>query len=124
MLYVLDEPTIGLHQRDNDRLIATLERLRDLGNTVIVVEHDEEIMRSSDWLLDLGPGAGVHGGNVVFEGTPSQIVKSKKSITVDADLSKKLKISLDERIRKQYGWLKVYGASENNLKKIRCVSFP
>ena len=122
VLYVLDEPTIGLHQRDNDRLIATLERLRDLGNTVIVVEHDEEIMRSSDWLLDLGPGAGVHGGNVVFEGTPSQIVKSKKSIT-GSYLSKKLKISLDERIRKQYGWLKVYGASENNLKKID-VQFP
>ena len=122
MLYVLDEPTIGLHQRDNDRLIATLERLRDLGNTVIVVEHDEEIMRSSDWLLDLGPGAGVHGGNVVFEGTPSQIVKSKKSIT-GSYLAKKLKISLDERIRKQYGWLKVYGASENNLKKID-VQFP
>ena len=122
VLYVLDEPTIGLHQRDNDRLIATLERLRDLGNTVIVVEHDEEIMRSSDWLLDLGPGAGVHGGNVVFEGTPSQIVKSKKSIT-GSYLAKKLKISLDERIRKQYGWLKVYGASENNLKKID-VQFP
>ena len=105
---------------ETDRL--TLERLRDLGNTVIVVEHDEEIMRSSDWLLDLGPGAGVHGGNVVFEGTPSQIVKSKKSIT-GSYLSKKLKISLDERIRKQYGWLKVYGASENNLKKID-VQFP
>ena len=72
VLYVLDEPTIGLHQRDNERLIKTLTKLRNLGNTVIVVEHDEEIIRNSDWLIDLGPGAGVHGGNVVFEGTVEQ----------------------------------------------------
>ncbi len=122
VLYVLDEPTVGLHQRDNDRLISTLERLRDLGNTVIVVEHDEEIIRSSDWLLDLGPGAGVHGGKVVFEGTPSMILKSKKSIT-GAYLAKRLKITLDGKIRKQYGWLEVHGASENNLKNID-VKFP
>src|SRR6202012_5180557 len=69
-LYVLDEPSIGLHQRDNDRLVATLRRLRDLGNTVIVVEHDEEAIRSADWLIDMGPGAGVHGGHLVAEGTP------------------------------------------------------
>ena len=122
VLYVLDEPTIGLHQRDNDRLISTLERLRDLGNTVIVVEHDEEIIRSSDWLLDLGPGAGVHGGKVVFEGTPLQILKSKKSIT-GAYLAKRLKITLDDKVRKQYGWLEVRGASEHNLKNID-VKFP
>ena len=74
VLYVLDEPTIGLHQRDNTRLIKTLNKLRNLGNTVIVVEHDEEVIRNSDWMIDLGPGAGVHGGNVVFEGTVKQIL--------------------------------------------------
>ena len=79
VLYVLDEPTIGLHQRDNARLIKTLSKLRDLGNTVIVVEHDEEIIRNSDWIVDLGPGAGVHGGNVVFEGTLKEILNNHKS---------------------------------------------
>ena len=83
VLYVLDEPTIGLHQRDNARLIKTLSKLRDLGNTVIVVEHDEEIIRNSDWIVDLGPGAGVHGGNVVFEGTLKQILNNHKSVTGD-----------------------------------------
>ncbi|MDI1495575.1 MAG: Excinuclease ABC subunit A [Cenarchaeum symbiont of Oopsacas minuta] len=122
VLYVLDEPTIGLHQRDNDRLIVTLERLRDLGNTVIVVEHDEEVIRSADWLLDLGPGAGVHGGNIVFEGKPSQITLSEKSITGNY-LSGRSKISIDKRIRKKYGWLEVKTAAENNLKNID-VKFP
>ena len=83
VLYVLDEPTIGLHQRDNARLIKTLSKLRDLGNTVIVVEHDEEIIRNSDWIVDLGPGAGVHGGNVVFEGTLKEILNNHKSVTGD-----------------------------------------
>ena len=81
VLYVLDEPTIGLHQRDNERLIKTLTKLRNLGNTVIVVEHDEEVIRNSDWIVDLGPGAGVHGGSVVFEGTVDKILNGQKSVT-------------------------------------------
>ena len=81
VLYVLDEPTIGLHQRDNERLIKTLTKLRDLGNTVIVVEHDEEVIRKSDWIVDLGPGAGIHGGSVVFEGTVDKILNGHKSVT-------------------------------------------
>ena len=81
VLYILDEPSIGLHQRDNDRLIGTLERLRDLGNTVLVVEHDEQMMRSADWLVDMGPGAGEHGGHVVAEGTAAKVQRNKKSVT-------------------------------------------
>ena len=81
MLYILDEPSIGLHQRDNDKLIGTLERLRDLGNTVLVVEHDEQMMRSADWLVDMGPGAGEHGGHVVAEGTAAKVERNKESIT-------------------------------------------
>ena len=81
VLYILDEPSIGLHQRDNDRLIGTLERLRDLGNTVVVVEHDEQMMRSSDWLVDMGPGAGEHGGYVVAEGSAAKVERNRKSIT-------------------------------------------
>ena len=81
VLYILDEPSIGLHQRDNARLIATLERLRDLGNTVLVVEHDEEMMRRSDWLVDMGPGAGLHGGEVVAEGPAAKVARNRKSVT-------------------------------------------
>ena len=81
VLYILDEPSIGLHQRDNARLIATLERLRDLGNTVVVVEHDEEMMRRSDWLVDMGPGAGLHGGEVVAEGPAAKVARNRKSVT-------------------------------------------
>src|SRR3984893_19420772 len=81
VLYVLDEPSIGLHQRDNDRLLATLRRLRDLGNTVIVVEHDEEAIRSADWLIDMGPGAGIHGGHLVAEGKPDDVMRAPESIT-------------------------------------------
>ena len=117
VLYVLDEPTIGLHQRDNARLIRTLHKLRDLGNTVIVVEHDEEVIRHSDWLIDLGPGAGIHGGSVVFEGTVNQILRSRKSITGDY-LKKKSLITLTQKIRNPSGLLVVRGASENNLKNI------
>ena len=117
VLYVLDEPTIGLHQRDNARLIKTLHKLRDLGNTVIVVEHDEEVIRHSDWLIDLGPGAGIHGGSVVFEGTVNQILRSRKSITGDY-LKKKSLITLTQKIRNPSGSLVVRGASENNLKNI------
>ncbi|MCA9827989.1 MAG: excinuclease ABC subunit UvrA [Nitrosopumilus sp.] len=117
VLYVLDEPTIGLHQRDNARLIKTLHKLRNLGNTVIVVEHDEEVIRNSDWMIDLGPGAGIHGGNVVFEGTVDDILKDTKSVT-----GKYLKddslITLKEKTRNRYGSLIIKNASENNLKNI------
>jgi excinuclease ABC subunit A len=122
VLYVLDEPTIGLHQRDNQRLIKTLTKLRDLGNTVIVVEHDEEVIRNSDWIVDLGPGAGVHGGNVVFEGTIDQILNGHKSIT-GTYLKDKSLIKLENKKRTQKGKLVVIGASENNLKNID-VEFP
>ncbi|MEK6966166.1 MAG: excinuclease ABC subunit UvrA [Thermoproteota archaeon] len=122
VLYVLDEPTIGLHQRDNQRLIKTLTKLRDLGNTVIVVEHDEEVIRNSDWIVDLGPGAGVHGGYVVFEGTIDQILNGHKSIT-GTYLKDKSLIKLENKKRTQKGKLVVIGASENNLKNID-VEFP
>ncbi|MGI0047100.1 MAG: excinuclease ABC subunit UvrA [Nitrosotalea sp.] len=122
VLYVLDEPTIGLHQRDNAKLIKTLTKLRDLGNTILVVEHDEEVMRSSDWIIDLGPGAGVHGGDVVFEGEIGDILKNEKSVT-----GKYLKdhnaIRFEKRKHEKKGELVVKGASENNLKGID-VQFP
>jgi excinuclease ABC subunit A len=117
VLYVLDEPTIGLHQRDNSRLIKTLVKLRDLGNTIIVVEHDEEVIKNSDWIVDLGPGAGIHGGNVVFEGTVEQILNNHKSVTGDY-LKNKDRIKLSEKTRNQKGKLVIKGAAENNLKNI------
>ncbi len=118
VLYILDEPSIGLHQRDNSKLIATLKNLRDLGNSVIVVEHDEETMMESDYIVDIGPGAGVHGGEIVAAGTPSQVCKNKDSIT-GAFLSGRRKITVPEERRAGNGkWLKIYGAEENNLKKI------
>lgn len=117
VLYVLDEPTIGLHQRDNERLIKTLTKLRNLGNTVIVVEHDEEVIRNSDWIVDLGPGAGVHGGNIVFEGTIGQILNGHKSVTGDYLKNNSL-IKLEGKIRNRSGSLIIKGASENNLKNI------
>ena len=122
VLYVLDEPTIGLHQRDNAKLIKTLTKLRDLGNTILVVEHDEEVIRNSDWIVDLGPGAGVHGGSVVFEGTVSQILNNHKSVTGEY-LKHHNAIKLAKKTRKQKGKLLVQGASENNLKNID-VEFP
>ncbi|HET6517762.1 MAG TPA: excinuclease ABC subunit UvrA [Nitrosopumilaceae archaeon] len=122
VLYVLDEPTIGLHQRDNSRLIKTLSKLRNLGNTVIIVEHDEEIIRNSDWIIDLGPGAGVHGGNVVFEGTINQILNGHQSVTGNYLKNKSL-IKLENKIRKPQEKLIVRGAKENNLKNID-VEFP
>ncbi|MEK0318643.1 MAG: excinuclease ABC subunit UvrA [Nitrosopumilus sp.] len=122
VLYILDEPTIGLHQRDNARLIKTLIKLRNLGNTVIVVEHDEGIMRSSDWMVDLGPGAGVHGGNIVFEGTVDQILNGHQSLTGDY-LKHKLIIKLKNKKRQDKGKLIVKGARQNNLKNIT-VEFP
>ena len=123
VLYVLDEPSIGLHQRDNDRLLATLVRLRDLGNTVIVVEHDEATIRSADYVVDLGPGAGVHGGEITFAGTPKTLLKSKKSLTGQY-LSGKKKIATPNQRRKGNGeFLEILGAKENNLKNVN-VKFP
>ena len=120
--YILDEPSIGLHQRDNDKLLATLRRLRDLGNTLIVVEHDEDTMRAADCVVDIGPGAGEHGGELVAIGTAEDLMKNDRSIT-GAYLSGRLKIPVPEERRKPSGWLKVKGASENNLKNID-VEFP
>lgn len=118
VLYVLDEPSIGLHQRDNGRLIETLKRLRGLGNTVLVVEHDEETIRTADHLLDIGPGAGIHGGHIVAEGTPEEVEKNTKSITGQY-LSGKLRIDTPTKRRKGNGkTLSVIGAKENNLKNI------
>ena len=118
VLYVLDEPSIGLHQRDNDRLLETLKRLRDLGNTVIVVEHDEDAIRNADWVVDLGPGAGVHGGEVVAEGTLAKVLKAKGSLTADY-LTGKREIAVPARRRKGNGHkLTVHGARANNLNDI------
>lgn len=118
VLYILDEPSIGLHQRDNDRLIATLKRLRDLGNTVIVVEHDEDTMRAADYIVDVGPGAGIHGGNIVFSGTVPKLEKCAESITADY-LTGRRKIPVPAKRRKGNGtFLEIKGAAENNLKKI------
>jgi len=122
VLYVLDEPTIGLHQRDNAKLIKTLTKLRDLGNTILVVEHDEEVMRNSDWIVDLGPGAGVHGGNIVFEGTINEILKNEKSVTAKY-LKNHDAIKLVKRKVEPNGKLILKGAVENNLKNID-VEFP
>jgi excinuclease ABC subunit A len=122
VLYILDEPSIGLHQRDNDKLIGTLERLRNLGNTVVVVEHDEQMMRNSDWLVDMGPGAGEHGGHVVAEGTAAKVMRTKKSLT-GKYLSGARGIPVPERRTDDHGWFSVLGAAENNLKQID-VEFP
>jgi len=122
VLYILDEPSIGLHQRDNDRLIATLERLRDLGNTVLVVEHDEQMMRSADWLVDMGPGAGEHGGHVVAEGPADEVEQVPGSITGQF-LSGERRISVPPRREDDRGWFTVRGASMHNLKGID-VPFP
>ena len=122
MLYILDEPSIGLHQRDNGRLIETLERLRDLGNTVVVVEHDEQMMRSADWLVDMGPGAGEHGGHVVAEGTAKKVERVKGSITGQF-LSGERAIAVPERRELENGSFWVRGAREHNLKSID-VEFP
>ena len=120
--YILDEPSIGLHQRDNDKLIATLKRLRDLGNSLIVVEHDEDTMLAADYIVDIGPGAGEYGGEVVAAGTAKDIMKCKKSIT-GAYLSGRKKIPVPETRRTPTGWITVTGARENNLKNID-VKFP
>ena len=115
--YILDEPSIGLHQRDNDKLLGTLKHLRDLGNTVIVVEHDEDTMFAADHIVDIGPGAGEHGGEVIAEGTAEEIMQVPESIT-GAYLSGRIRIPIPEERRKPTGWLKIVGAQENNLKNI------
>ncbi|MFQ6827023.1 MAG: excinuclease ABC subunit UvrA [Faecalimonas sp.] len=115
--YILDEPSIGLHQRDNDKLLKTLKHLRDLGNTLIVVEHDEDTMKEADYIVDIGPGAGEHGGEVVAAGTAKEIMKNKKSVT-GAYLSGRKKIPVPEERREPKGFLKILGARENNLKNI------
>lgn len=120
--YILDEPSIGLHQRDNDKLIATLKHLRDLGNTLIVVEHDEDTMLAADHIVDIGPGAGENGGEVIAQGTAAQIMKNKKSIT-GAYLSGRIKIPVPEKRKEPTGWITVKGARQNNLKNID-VAFP
>ena len=117
VMYILDEPSIGLHQRDNAKLIATLRRMRDLGNTVIVVEHDEETMLAADWIVDVGPGAGLHGGYIVAEGTADDIRACPESLTGQY-LSGKKVIPVPKKRRKPTGWLTVRGASEHNLKHI------
>ena len=120
--YILDEPSIGLHQRDNDKLLATLEHLRDLGNTLIVVEHDEDTMRAADSIVDVGPGAGEHGGNIVASGTIEDLISCEASVT-GAYLSGRIQIPVPKTRRTPSGWIEVKGAQENNLKKIN-VRFP
>ncbi|HFI0790363.1 TPA: excinuclease ABC subunit UvrA [Streptococcus suis] len=123
VLYILDEPSIGLHQRDNDRLIASLKKMRDLGNTLIVVEHDEDTMREADWLIDIGPGAGVFGGEIVASGTPAQVAKNKKSITGQYLSGKReIPVPLERRVGNGR-FLELTGAKENNLQDVT-VRFP
>ncbi len=117
VLYILDEPSIGLHQRDNAKLIATLKRMRDLGNTLVVVEHDEDTMYAADWIVDVGPGAGIHGGHIVAEGSIEDIKACKESLTGQY-LSGAKKIAVPETRRTPAGWLKVLGAQEHNLQNI------
>jgi excinuclease ABC subunit A len=120
--YILDEPSIGLHQRDNDKLLATLKHLRDLGNTLIVVEHDEDTMLEADYIVDVGPGAGSHGGEIVATGSAPDIMKCRKSIT-GAYLSGRLQIPVPPQRKEPTGWISLKGAAQNNLKNIN-VDFP
>jgi excinuclease ABC subunit A len=122
VLYILDEPSIGLHQKDNQKLLQTLMRLRDLGNTVLVVEHDEETIRSADFIIDMGPGAGLSGGEIVFSGMPDEILEDESSLT-GKYLSGRLSIPVPPERKKPKGFLTLKGASENNLKSID-VDFP
>ena len=122
VIYILDEPSIGLHQRDNEKLLATLKRMRDIGNTVVVVEHDEETIQSADHVIDFGPGAGVRGGAVIHSGTPKSLANNRKSIT-GAYLSGRESVRIDRERRKANGEIKLRGANENNLKQLD-VSFP
>jgi len=122
VMYILDEPSIGLHQKDNQKLINTLHRLRDLGNTLIVVEHDEETILQADYVVDMGPGAGIHGGDVIAKGSPKEIMENEKSLT-GLYLSKKMKVNSPNVFRTKRGKIIIKGAVENNLKNIN-VEFP
>jgi excinuclease ABC subunit A len=117
VLYILDEPSVGLHQRDNKKLIQTLQRLRDLGNTLIVVEHDEETIRHADYVVDMGPGAGIHGGKIIAQGTPQEIERNPRSLT-GKYLSRKLAIEIPETRRQNHSYIHIKGCRENNLKNI------
>lgn len=119
VLYILDEPSIGLHQRDNDRLIESLQKMRDLGNTLIVVEHDEDTMMAADWLIDVGPGAGDLGGEIIASGTPKQVMKNKKSLTGQYLSGKRaIPVPVKRRAIDKKKMVKITGASENNLKNL------
>ena len=120
--YILDEPSIGLHQRDNQKLLDTLYRLRDLGNTLIVVEHDEETISNADYVIDIGPGAGIHGGHIIASGTPKEIMQNKNSLTGDY-LAKRKILSTPKKRRSFSQTIDILGAQENNLKNIN-VSIP
>ncbi len=122
-MYILDEPSIGLHQRDNDRLIASLKKMRDLGNTLIIVEHDEDTMRAADYLVDIGPGAGEYGGEVMAAGTPKQVAHSAKSLTGQYLAGKKFVPMPTKRRTGNGKKITITGASENNLKNLT-VDFP
>lgn len=123
VMYILDEPSIGLHQRDNERLLGTMEHLRDLGNTLILVEHDEDTIKAADHVIDIGPGAGIHGGKVVAQGTPAEVARNKNSLTGDY-LSGRKKIEVPAQRRPaENGWITISGATENNLKGVE-ASFP
>jgi excinuclease ABC subunit A len=117
VLYVLDEPSIGLHQRDNQKLLNTLIYLRDIGNTVIVVEHDEDAIKQADFVIDIGPGAGVHGGEIIAVGTPQQIADNPQSITGDY-ISGRQSIAVPKKRKKATQWLRIKGATGNNLNKV------
>ena len=117
VLYVLDEPSIGLHQRDNKKLLSTLTYLRDLGNTVIIVEHDEDAIKNADYIIDIGKGAGIHGGDVVVHGSLKDIINNKDSLTGDY-LSKRKIIKTPKRRKQINDWMYIYGASGNNLKNV------
>ncbi|RXS48616.1 excinuclease ABC subunit UvrA, partial [Streptococcus pyogenes] len=123
VLYILDEPSIGLHQRDNDRLIESLKKMRDLGNTLIVVEHDEDTMMQADWLIDVGPGAGEFGGEIIASGTPKQVAKNKKSITGQYLSGKKFIPVPLERRSGNGRFIEIKGAAQNNLQSLD-VRFP
>ncbi|WP_379135483.1 excinuclease ABC subunit UvrA [Paenibacillus sp. sgz500958] len=118
VLYILDEPSIGLHQRDNDRLISTLAHMRDIGNTLIVVEHDEDTMMAADYIIDIGPGAGIHGGNIIAQGTPEEIMNDPKSLTGEYLSGRKFIPVSDKRRATDDRWLEIRGAKENNLKNV------
>ena len=116
-MYILDEPSVGLHQRDNVRLLNTLKKMRDLGNSVLVVEHDEETIRNADYVIDMGPGAGVEGGEIIAEGKPDEIMQNENSLT-GRYLSGRLVIPVPAQRRKANGFVTIVGARENNLKNI------